>query len=284
MYEDWSRPEVELIVADYFAMLAEELSGRSFNKAQHNRALQQLLDGRSRGSIEFKHANISAVLIELGYPYVDGYKPRHNYQELLRDVVVDRLFADQGLEAAASAAVSAPTNPRIVASGDWTDVVVEAPTRGEKVDRSYERWGVPRPTLRGVNYLERESRNTSFGGAGEGFVLSLERMRLRQLGHRRLSEKVEHVARTQGDGLGYDILSFESNGRERLVEVKTTRYGDMTPFFATRNEVELSERQAAQYHLYRVFKFEKKPRLFILPGALRQSVILEPVTYRASLP
>jgi hypothetical protein len=109
-------------------------------------------------------------------------------------------------------------------------------------------------------------------------------MRLRQLGHRRLSEKVEHVARTQGDGLGYDILSFESNGRERLIEVKTTRYGDMTPFFATRNEVEVSERQAASYRLYRVFKFEKKPRLFILPGALRQSVILEPVTYRASLP
>ncbi|MBK7831960.1 MAG: DUF3883 domain-containing protein [Gemmatimonadetes bacterium] len=284
MYEDWSRPEVELIVADYFVMLAEELSGRSFNKAQHNRALQQLLGGRSRGSIEFKHANISAVLIELGYPYVDGYKPRHNYQELLRDVVVDRLFADQRLEAAASAAVSAPTNPRTVASGDWTEVVVEAPTRDEKVDRSRERWGVPRPTLRGVNYLERESRNTSLGGAGEEFVLSLERMRLRQLGHRRLSEKVEHVARTQGDGLGYDILSFESNGRERLIEVKTTRYGDMTPFFATRNEVEVSERQAASYRLYRVFKFEKKPRLFILPGALRQSVILEPVTYRASLP
>lgn len=58
----------------------------------------------------------------------------------------------------------------------------------------------------------------------------------------------------------------------------------MTPFFATRNEVEVSEQEASRYHLYRVFTFDKRPRLFILPGALRQSVILDPVSYRASLP
>lgn len=43
-----------------------------------------MLNGRSPGAIEFKHANISAILIEIGFPYLDGYKPRGNYQELLR--------------------------------------------------------------------------------------------------------------------------------------------------------------------------------------------------------
>ena len=63
MPADWTRDEAELIVADYFAMLEAELSGRPVNKAERNRSLQRQI-GRSKGSIEFKHANISAVLVQ----------------------------------------------------------------------------------------------------------------------------------------------------------------------------------------------------------------------------
>src|SRR4051812_42143386 len=59
----WSREEVDLIVADYFSMLRAELAGEPYSKADHNRALQPLLGGRSKSSIEFKHQNISAVLV-----------------------------------------------------------------------------------------------------------------------------------------------------------------------------------------------------------------------------
>jgi hypothetical protein len=55
--EHWTRAEVEAVVAEYLDMLGEELSGRAFNKAEHNRKLQTLL-GRSYGSIERKHQNI----------------------------------------------------------------------------------------------------------------------------------------------------------------------------------------------------------------------------------
>jgi Protein NO VEIN, C-terminal len=44
---------------------------------------------------------------------------------------------------------------------------------------------------------------------------------------------------------------LRSRGRERLVEVKTTAYGRETPFFVTRNEVEVSGKQDDQYFLYR---------------------------------
>src|SRR5258706_9360186 len=90
--EAWSRDEVEVIVADYFAMLRAELSGVPVNKLEHNRVLQERVNGRSRGSIEFKHANISAVILGMGdMPYIDGYKPRGNYQLLLEQVVLERL-------------------------------------------------------------------------------------------------------------------------------------------------------------------------------------------------
>lgn len=71
MADNWSREEVEAAVEDHFAMLAKELCGKPFNKAEHNRGLQKILTKRTKGSIERNHQNISAILIELGYPYVD---------------------------------------------------------------------------------------------------------------------------------------------------------------------------------------------------------------------
>src|SRR5580658_8869363 len=107
MLEPWSRIEVEAAVTDYFAMLGKELRGEPFNKAEHNRSLQLLLHGRTKGSIERKHQNISAVLIQLGYPYIDGYKPLGNYQELLRSVVEERISSETTLSHAVAAVVEA---------------------------------------------------------------------------------------------------------------------------------------------------------------------------------
>jgi hypothetical protein len=72
---DWTRDEVEATVADYFAMLDLELRAERYSKADHNRRLQQRI-GRSKGSIEFRHQNISAVLINFRQPFIRGYLPR----------------------------------------------------------------------------------------------------------------------------------------------------------------------------------------------------------------
>jgi hypothetical protein len=58
---DWTDEENDMIVSDYFAMLADDLPRRSYNKAEHNRRLHERI-GRSRGWLEFKHANIPAAL------------------------------------------------------------------------------------------------------------------------------------------------------------------------------------------------------------------------------
>jgi hypothetical protein len=94
---DWSSEEVGLIVADYFAMLRAELAGEPYNKAEHNRALQPLLDGRSKSSIEFKHQNISAVLAENGQPYIAGYRPARNYQKAILPLAIESSFLTKGV-------------------------------------------------------------------------------------------------------------------------------------------------------------------------------------------
>ncbi len=240
-----------------------------------------LLNGRTLGSIEFKHANISAVLLELGYPYVDGYKPRSKYQDLLREVVEARLTANPTLQITVKNLVDKPMIMPVKLF-DLTDAIVGVPLR-EKNSRTNKTGQVRKPKLiLGVNYLERETRNASLGKAGEMFVLEVEYARLLKAGKPKLAERIEHVSQTKGDGLGYDVLSFEDTGKERLIEVKTTRFGRMTPFFASSNEVKVSA-ELDNYYLYRVFKFDTDPKLFMLNGALEKSCQLEPIQYRASL-
>ncbi|MBO6854830.1 MAG: hypothetical protein JJ872_13870, partial [Marivivens sp.] len=83
----WTDEENDLIVADYFAMLADDIAGHRYNKAEHRRALMPLLKDRSEGSVEFKHQNISAVLKGLGEDWIPGYKPAFNFQMTLVDAV-----------------------------------------------------------------------------------------------------------------------------------------------------------------------------------------------------
>jgi hypothetical protein len=75
----WNDDELDVIVVDYFKMLDAELSRRPYVKSHHSAALMDQI-GRTHRSVEFKHQNISAVLEELGMPWVFGYKPKRNYQ------------------------------------------------------------------------------------------------------------------------------------------------------------------------------------------------------------
>ena len=77
---DWTEAQNDAIVADYFAMLADDIVGRPYSKAEHNRRLQAVID-RPRGSIEYKHQNISAVLKGLREDWLPGYRPAFNFQD-----------------------------------------------------------------------------------------------------------------------------------------------------------------------------------------------------------
>ena len=99
-----------------------------------------------------------------------------------------------------------------------------------------------------------------------------------------LAQKVQWVAETIGDGLGFDVLSFDEQGEsEKLVEVKTTGLGKFHPFYVTVNEVRCSEDMTETFHLFRVFDFARKPRVYILTGSLRMNCRLEPTVYRATI-
>lgn len=278
--EDWSQFEVEACVAVYLQMLVLELNGQRFNKSQRVDDLIHRLDGRSKASIEYKFRNVSAVMNELGWPAVTGYKKLENYQQLLFDVIESQLQRNHALQSSVQAAVERPAASIHV--DDLADLWVPRPAIAARV-REPAREYAPRFSPARRDYLAQEARNRSLGDAGEKFVLEFEARRLHAAGKLKLSERIEHVSAVHGDGLGYDVKSFEEDGRERFIEVKTTAFGELTPFFVSRNEKARSEACSSQYQLYRVFDFRDRPRLFMLPGAIASSCQLDPVSYLARI-
>ncbi len=267
---DWSDSEIDLIIADYFDMLRMELAGQSFNKAERNRALQ-VLTGRTRGSIERKHQNISAVMDRLGHQWINGYKPLRNYQKSLLDGIERHL---PSYENAAEASQHSQPHVR-----EMPEIFVEQPPAL-----------LPRPTNEPIHLTRlarkfdpaaRDERNRGLGKAGEERIFELERLRLQRANRNDLASKVRWVSQEDGDGLGYDISSFDADGRERLVEVKTTGGPQTTPFFVSENELALSVERPDAFRLVRLYDLFRVPRAFEIAPPLAESVLLRAVNFRA---
>lgn len=266
----WQDDELDAIVADYFDMLEADLSHRPYVKSRHSQTLMARI-GRTHRSVEFKHQNISAVLDELGMPWIPGYIPKRNYQNAIFDAI------DRYLTVRPAILESVPEAP--VLAGIPTKVFVAAP--GFATDPK----SIParlRRLVQKFDPVERDYRNRSLGKAGESFVVDLERHQLAEADRADFARKVRWIAAEDGDGAGYDVLSFDESGCMRLIEVKTTNGSARTPFYLTRNESELAAERPAEWRIYRVHLFSKEPRVFKIAPPLENSVYLRPETWRAS--
>ncbi len=195
--------ENDLIVADDFAMLADDVSGRPYKKAEHRRALLPLLNDRSEGSVEFKHQNISAVLKGLGEDWIPSDKPAFNFQMTLVDAVARWLALNPawlgrqpGLHPAAGLREAAQ-----IWIGPPPTLSNQPPP--QELDQMLH-------IARKFDVAGRDERNRALGRAGEERVLAHERAALRTAGRDDLARKVRWVSEEDGDGAGYDIAGFSS--------------------------------------------------------------------------
>lgn len=272
---EWSDEENEATIAEYFDMLAMELRGQPFSKAEHNRALQHVT-GRGRGSIEYKHQNISAVLMGLGETWIDGYKPAFNYQRALETAVVSWLEAHP----------------------DWLErAPAYSPSVTAEVKEPHSLWVGPPPTLSNQpdptelqhamavaarhDVAGRDERNRALARSGEALVVRHERQSLLQAGRRDLADRVRWVSDLDGDGAGYDIVSYQPDGRERLIEVKTTNGWERTPFHISANELAVSKERQSCWTLLRLWNFSREPKAFELYPPLEAHVALTPTSFLA---
>ena len=74
----WTDEENMKVLALYFSFLDYQRNGEKYQKAAPVRAMAESLE-RSKGSIECKLMNISAIRAEHNGEIVKGYKPLSNY-------------------------------------------------------------------------------------------------------------------------------------------------------------------------------------------------------------
>lgn len=127
----------------------------------------------------------------------------------------------------------------------------------------------------------RDARNRALGRAGEERVLGHERAVLRAAGRDDLARAVRWVSEEDGDGAGYDLASFTTEGRTRLIEVKTTNGWERTPFHLSRNELAVAEERRADWSLFRLWNCPREPQAFELHPPLEAHVTLTATTFQA---
>lgn len=275
MSNPWSNIEVELIVADYFSMFNAELKNENYSKAEHRRNLLLLLNNRSEGSIEFKHQNISAVLANLGQPFIKGYLPRFNYQRILEDKVLDYLIQNINIEDQFKLFSEKDISSK-KGTFNFENLLVDPPKVSVTTEPKANYYSYPIK----INYLEREQNNQKLGIIGEEIVLEYEKWSLIRIGKEKFANQVEWISKEKGDGTGFDILSRYSNGKDKYIEVKSTKLSKETPFFFTRKELQFSIDHSNDFHLYRVFNIEKQARMFIKRGDFNSFCYSVPMTFK----
>lgn len=254
-------------------MLEDDILGRSYNKASSNRYLQEIV-GRSRTSIEYKHQNISAVLKGLGEDWIPGYKPAFNFQITLVDSVLRWLKNHPTWLSRRPPYLSVPG-----------------------LNEAAQLWLGPPPTYsnqpppaglsqmlaiaKKFDVAGRDEQNRALGKAGEELVFSYERSLLVGAGRSDLARRVRWVSEDDGDGTGYDISSYEPDGRSRLIEVKTTNGWERTPFNITRNELAVAEERRAEWCILRIWNFSREPKAFELRPPLSAHVSLTATVFQA---
>jgi len=133
-----------------------------------------------------------------------------------------------------------------------------------------------------INHIANGKENKKIGDLGELLVLEWEKKKLIRLG---ISKNPEHISKSKGDGLGYDILSYDENGDEIYIEVKCTKYKANTTFYLTRNEVERSIQNSSQFYLYRLFDYDiikNNAKFCKIKGSLLH-FCLNPILYKVNV-
>lgn len=275
MSKDWTEIEVKNTVHSYFKMLVLELNGERYNKAAFRRELKMSLNNRGDGAVEFKHQNISAILIKYGMPYILGYKPFGNYQKLLENEVLNYLSFNPQLDDVFenfSSTISGNEKADVTRFEDWEE---SPPVFKADISKEIEY----SPKIRKVNYLEKEQRDIILGNAGEELAFEFEKWRLKNSGKGKSIDKVEWISRIHGDGAGYDIKSVNEDGSNRFIEVKTTKLGKDAPIFFSINELRFSQKNIDSFYLYRIFQFGRGAKIFIKNGSLDLVCQVEPINF-----
>jgi len=151
----------------------------------------------------------------------------------------------------------------------------------EKPKDGFEKIPETKKDFKGVDidFQAKSKEQKDLGDAGEELVKLRETEFLKQ---KKLFDKVPLV-QIMPDGKGYDVFSFDENGNEKYIEVKTTTGNEYAPFFLSENEVDFMRLNSNQYSIYRVYYYDEEnnfAEFFELTGDIESQLLMKPTQYK----
>ena len=125
------------------------------------------------------------------------------------------------------------------------------------------------------------------GDASEQYVYEYECNKLSKLNRQDLVEKIIKQYKDLSNFPGYDIKSFDKNGNEIFIEVKSTKSKNKEYFEITENEKNAAEKIGDDYFIYQVTSALTNPVISsIIQNPIKyvqqNKVLMEPLVYRVS--
>lgn len=159
-------------------------------------------------------------------------------------------------------------------SFDYVDLAInELPiSKNEKVARRGK-----------IEYSQRSKRLKRIGNRGEQIVLKAEKSYLEHMKKGDLAKLLDHVAE-RDDSVGYDIKSYNLDGTDRLIEVKsTTQKIGSNNIYLSANELDMAISNN-NYFFYIVYEVDtKRPKIWRIKGIdllNDNKLVKEPILYR----
>lgn len=137
---------------------------------------------------------------------------------------------------------------------------------------------------RGTDYEKINRNKKDIGDRGERVILEYEKLKLEKLG---LYELAEKVSLTENDAIGYDIDSFDENGNEIHIEVKTNSgsNNNLVEFYITNKELK-TLLEDSSYNIYYLYSIKNKPKVHIInKNEILKDMdkYLSPILYKVSI-
>lgn len=244
---EWTGADLAVVVGDYVAQLEKTLAGKPVDRGAHDRAVR-FVTGKSDMPIMWKQGEISAVLSLIGLPILRDQPPRWSYDAALLEAVEEQLAAKPALLSAAVRPASLFTAPPAV------PLIEAAPPRPMPMDDRLMR------VIQRFDMGGREADDRFLKGLGVSSIIAFEARRLSDRGRPDLAAKIRPSR--DGDPDGCDVIAFGLDETPRLIVVKTTLSGEVSPFGLSQAEFDLAEARPKAFRIRRVYDLLGEARFY----------------------
>ena len=260
-------PMYYAIVTAYFDQLFKSVTGQIFRRRDVLAGYADQLDKLEKGKLDRYFCQVSALLAELGLPFMTENHPwagaSHDLQNALSNYLAENIEKLRNFRRVALHSKEDP--PKEITDSRLFWIAPPDPS-------SYRYSGVPEKLQNlpdALDFLIAETIDHKLHARAIDFVLAYEKARLRESGQSQLAEKIEKIDSRDRE-TGCDIISFDEDGEARSILVKPTHFGKHFPFIIFNDEIEDLRRGEAEHYIYRPFNLAFEYKLFVLKEGLSE--------------